>query len=533
MARPPSSDYDLAPATDEPKEAGTPTRRPLLDDDMDDERNAPKRPTGPVKPLPRTFKSAPLTTAEAEAELAEESSVSRGSSTRPSKREREAARAKERSEDGEPEKVKMEATPELDTYDTRRKIRLTISAIAGGALILAIVYIFSSLGGGGGSAGEDADLYVIQSSQMMPPELAPAKKVGASKVPNVASPAPPAPELGTANATSPSFVPNPAPAAPTVPQIPAQTENQAASYASGVRPESVVAHQMLPPGFVAAADSSTDPAGWPLRIVCERDGSTMILVPPGIYLLGRNDGSIAESPAVRVELSGFYMDEHEVTVAQYDQYRIDAANRGEKVLPTPEDLAQVATTPEHPVVLVSSVDAMKYAKWVGKVLPSDAQWEAAARGVDARIHPWGAGPPSWGTRRAPRQIDPVGSFPEDTTPLGLQDLGGNAWEWTSDWYDPRYHDALARQPIANPTGVQSSPTSQKTVKGSSKTYETSYREGMRADVRLPCLGFRCVLPILETTRGMAGAAATAPSNLPVSQPTAPPVGSGDRNLVPF
>jgi formylglycine-generating enzyme required for sulfatase activity len=256
----------------------------------------------------------------------------------------------------------------------------------------------------------------------------------------------------------------------------------------------------------------------------------MILLPGGVYILGRNDGSQAEAPAVQVQLPPFYIDRHEVTVEQYELYRADATRRGERVYPTPEEMARTATTPRHPAVMINFLDATNYARWAGKSLPSEAQWEAAARGADARIRPWGGGPAPWGGSRAFRQIDPVVSFPADTTPLGVSDLAANAWEWTSDWYEARYHEVLARETVVNPGGPSISKSSppQRSIKGSSRSHDASYREGMRIDARLPYLGFRCALSVGGTPQTVDSSAPAAPSP---GQPAAAPGGGG--TVVPF
>lgn len=523
MTESPSSDYELLSDPTRPKDQSESSAE-MDDDDGTTRANRPRRSVSPPpKPLPRTFKSAPLTLTEAEeAERAEESGSQAGAARprRPSRRDRET----DRDSDDEGEKSKLEATPELDTYDARRKIRMVIGGIAAAALLASIYFIFSSLGGGGASSGQDADLYTVDESRMMPPDLESAPRRPPMQPLAPPSEEAPSPELAALGNTRPDPAADhnaspPAPAPPVTPAV-------------GASPTPVVARQTLPPGFAPNPNSSTDAAGWPLRILGERDGSTMILIPPGIYLIGRNDGSVAEAPAVRVELSAFYIDEHEVTVEQYDRYRTDATGRGERVYPKPEEVAAHAPTPKHPIVLVSSADAAAFAAWAGKTLPSDAQWEAAARGVDGRIHPWGPGPLAATAKKLPKQLEPVGANSADWTPLGVADLGANAWEWTSDWYDPRYHETLAAQPSPNPTGAPSSATSQRTIKGSSKSFETSYREGMRADVRLPYLGFRCVLPIHSPGREVAGTAPSNPSNPTAAPPTAAPP-QREADLVPF
>ena len=242
-----------------------------------------------------------------------------------------------------------------------------------------------------------------------------------------------------------------------------------------------VAARSLPPGFRARPRAGVHASGWPQEIVCERDGATLSLVPGGVFVQGRDDGRPEERPAHRVRLSSYYVDRHEVTARQFAAFR-QRAN---------------AVADDRPAVEVSLEDARAYARWAGRSIPTEAQWEMAARATDARIHPWGNAPPAFPATRKPRQVEPVMSYPGDQSPYGVFDLAGNAWEWTSDWFDANAYDAFNGQEPVNPTGPArgAGRLPEVVVKGGSTNYDASWRTGMRPDATLPYLGFRCVLNV--------------------------------------
>lgn len=266
------------------------------------------------------------------------------------------------------------------------------------------------------------------------------------------------------------------------------------------------APNLLPAGFRPRIQAGVHTSGWPWEITCDKDGSAMRFIPSGEFLMGRDEGPLQERPSHQVALGGFYIDQHETTALQFSRYQeaTHAASPSTADGPPPSD--------DTPIADVTWRDANAYLKWCGKRLPTEAQWEAAARTIDGRLHPWGPGAPPWPEPREPLPLKSVMSQPLDMSPYGVFDLAGNATEWTADWYDPRYfqqfRDVVAVEPLG-PARLRSKlPT--RVVKGGSKSWESSWRDGARPDSHNASLGFRGVLPV-ELLQAPASASPTAPT----------------------
>ena len=170
-----------------------------------------------------------------------------------------------------------------------------------------------------------------------------------------------------------------------------------------------------------------------------KDPHVMISIPAGQFIRGSNHRLPDEGPEYVAETKAFLIDKYEVTNLQYKQF-IDATNRK-----SPNHFRN-RTYPEgkvdHPVVWVSWYDAHDYCKWAGKRLPTDVEWEKAARGTDGRDYPWGDdfdvnkvnSPVRWKSLNMKGDTMPVGSFESGKSPYGLYDMSGNVWEWTDSWY---------------------------------------------------------------------------------------------------
>jgi len=305
-----------------------------------------------------------------------------------------------------------------------------------------------------------------------------------------------------------SVSPPPAPTGPVIDAsktAPVALSNAPASFLPPVNPPGTTSvagpsARPLPAGFRPRPGSTAHASGWASEIVGDRDGAPLVLVPGGTFVQGRDDADPDEGPAHRVNLGTYYIDKHEVTNRQFALFQKEAGRRGDRarVLSQSKDPATtgVDDVEDHPAVMVSARDAADYLAWAGKRLPTEAQWEAAARTTDGRIYPGGPTLPVWEKPRAPRQIDPVMSFPNDVSPYGAADLAGNAWEWTKDWFDPHYYDLFRETPADNPAGPSTKPRApQLAVKGSAKDWVVTRREGLKPETRLPYLGFRGVLTV--------------------------------------
>lgn len=144
----------------------------------------------------------------------------------------------------------------------------------------------------------------------------------------------------------------------------------------------------------------------------------------------------------------------------------------------------------------------------------------AARSGDGRRYPWGDQPIQWSRAREFQQVDPVMSFPEDVSPYGVFDMAGNTMEWVRDWYDPKSFEKMKDKIVENPTGPPSARSNsiQRVVKGVSKTWIVSSRQGIDLDRRLRYLGFRCSLAV----EGSEAAAGINPHPEKADKPGTPP-----------
>jgi serine/threonine-protein kinase len=227
----------------------------------------------------------------------------------------------------------------------------------------------------------------------------------------------------------------------------------------------------------------------------------MVYVPAGEFIMGSDEGD--EQPVHTVYLDAFYMDRTEVTNAQY------------RACVEPRACSQPHNTEwyndpdraEHPVVYVDLEQANAYCQWADKRLPTEAEWEKAARGTDGRTYPWGnafdgsrvnfcdrnceLGWKDTGADDGYAWTAPVGSYPAGASPDGALDMAGNVWEWLADWYDSGYY---AASPENNPKGPASG--DYRVIRGGSWfNNEADVRAALRnwrpPDDSFNYVGFRC------------------------------------------
>lgn len=271
----------------------------------------------------------------------------------------------------------------------------------------------------------------------------------------VAAVAQPSPTHTTAPTTTPTATPSPSPSATPSPSPTAST----------------------------TATPTPTPGAYPLLVVRDIDDMEMVYIPAGSFSMGSLAEDFTagadEKPQHLVVLNHFYMDKYEVSVAQYAAFlnqlggyeracaRVDCALPRERVGYTSylleQDLgdgtilyAAMTGFANYPMNHVSWYGAAAYCEYVGGRLPTEAEWEYAARGDDGRTYPWGNQTPD--QTRAVFQsqsfddLKPVFALPDGASPFGVYGMAGSVWEWTADWYDENYY---AESPTANPTGPSS------------------------------------------------------------------------------
>ena len=237
-----------------------------------------------------------------------------------------------------------------------------------------------------------------------------------------------------------------------------------------------------------------------------QDGAPMVEVPAGSFPMGvpdgDRDGGRDEYPRHTVFVDTFFIDKYEVTNAYYLEF-VKAANH--RVPQNPKNPTRnlwqgesiVESLADRPVINVDWFDADAYCRWAGKRLPTEAEWEKAAKGTADRRFPWGNVEPTdkhlnfnqrW---IGEKTLMPVGSYEAGKSPFGAYDMAGNVWEWVNDWYDARYYE---KSPERNPKGPDTG--TKRIIRGAGWQNETpTVRIFTRVDsvptIRNESTGFRC------------------------------------------
>lgn len=188
-------------------------------------------------------------------------------------------------------------------------------------------------------------------------------------------------------------------------------------------------------------------------MISKKDGMVMVFVPAGEFTMGSDTGDSDERPERQVYLDSFWIDQTEITNGMYA--RCVEANQCKSPSLRSNTRSSYFGNPDYdnyPVVHVNWEMAKIYCEWAERKLPTEAEWEKAARGTDGRIYPWGNESPNSFLLNYNRKIDDtmsVGSYPDGESPFGALDMAGNVWEWVADFYSEFYY---YDSPLVNPTG---------------------------------------------------------------------------------
>jgi formylglycine-generating enzyme required for sulfatase activity len=235
-------------------------------------------------------------------------------------------------------------------------------------------------------------------------------------------------------------------------------------------------------------------------LVSSGDGMEMLFVPAGEFQMGSEAADRGadsdEKPQHAVLLGDFWIDRTEITNFMYGL----CVESGECRSPQSNESASQqqyfgnTTFFSYPVVNVDWYSADAYCRWAGRRLPTEAEWEKAARGVTGRVYPWGNAPPDSSRVNFASEVGDTtetGTYPSGASPYGALDMAGNVWEWAADWYDANYY---ARSPHQDPDGPTE--TAYKVVRGGAwDSRDVLVRATRRAyyapDTAVPTTGFRC------------------------------------------
>ena len=224
----------------------------------------------------------------------------------------------------------------------------------------------------------------------------------------------------------------------------------------------------------------------------------MAFVPKGRFLRGYNAGGFDEKPEGQIMLDAYWIDRHEVTYGSYLAFVSATGHR--KPISRYVKHFEKLSGPTQPAVYVSWEDAQEYCRYRGARLPTEAEWEKAARGTQGLLWPWGnedkQGWANTGNQDPVEMTAPVESFVHDRSPFGIYDMDGNAMEWVADWYQEASYKETQPNPKGPADGLY------KVIRGASWAttgHETrvTIRLKMIPDFRDTTIGFRCAKGVTE------------------------------------
>lgn len=218
----------------------------------------------------------------------------------------------------------------------------------------------------------------------------------------------------------------------------------------------------------------------------------MVFIPAGEFLRGYDGGGFDEKPQGRIVLDAYWIDRHEVANGAYMAF-VAATNHRKPISRYVKNFERLSA-PAQPAVYVSWEDADEYCRDRGARLPTEAEWEKAARGPDGLLWPWGnqdkQGAANTGNPDPFEYTAPVASFSQDRSPYGIYDMDGNAMEWVADWYEEDAYKDSAPNPKGPGNGLY------KVIRGASwgtvgRETRLTVRLKMLPDFRDTTIGFRC------------------------------------------
>jgi formylglycine-generating enzyme len=246
----------------------------------------------------------------------------------------------------------------------------------------------------------------------------------------------------------------------------------------------------------------------PIEAMKGKDGAQMVLIPAGPFTMGSNDGLPNERPEHTVTLDAFYIDQYEVTLALYRTF----LESGKHESPPTWDDEAATTVGDRPAIGMRWAEADAYCKWAGKRLPTEAEWEKAARGTDGRRYPWGHMQPFVDIANYNRGVwvsEAItlvavtsglegmsvrhGLKEGGKSPYGLSHMAGNAAEWVADWYDREfYQKSTEKNPAGPPQGEK------RVLRGGSwadlpAALRVTARFSAEPDFEDRTIGFRCAM----------------------------------------